>query len=179
MNQKPLFLAAVLVALIVIAGAFWYLKPFPTVVNQPDVVTESPIPTLPRIEPENLIDTADWKTYRNDRLKFSVGYPDTFRIDTTSTDTGHIVSFLEYNENAKNLDGQNIPGYFPVISIYQWEDINSPDLKGGSWEGEKTYKNLQDFFADSEHTHISVTGETSVDGVKAYAWSNRLRGDYV
>lgn len=113
----------------------------------------------------------DWKTYQNDTMKFSVKYPGVFKIDSNPTDTGHIVSFLEFDENAKNLNGQKNPGYFPVISIYQWKDINNQDLKGGNWEEEKKYTNFQDFLADSEHTMINVTNETSIDGIKAYVLS--------
>jgi hypothetical protein len=119
----------------------------------------------------NSLDTSEWKTYRNDALGFDVAYPSAFKVDEKLTDSGRVVSFMEFNEEAKNLSGQPAPGYFPVISIYRWEDINDPDLKGGSWEGEKKYAHLQDFLSDSKHTSIDVIDEVTIDGVKAYVLS--------
>lgn len=131
----------------------------------PQKVSEKP-PVTTTTDSSN-IDTSSWKTYRNDEYGFEVKYPEEFKVDDNPTDTGHVVSFMEFDENAKNLSGQKIPGYFPAISIYRWEDINNFDLKGGTWEGEKKYANLQDFLSDSEHTSIRIIGETNIDGVKA------------
>lgn len=74
MNQKPLFLAVALTALLVIGGAFWMMQKRQVAVNQPavtDPVVETPVQT----EPENPIDTSDWKTYRNEEYGFEVKYP--------------------------------------------------------------------------------------------------------
>ncbi|QQR78063.1 MAG: hypothetical protein IPJ68_03140 [Candidatus Moraniibacteriota bacterium] len=170
MNHKPLFLATALIALLVIAGAFWMMQKRQAVIHPP-VTTEPVVEPVTQTEPANPIDTSDWKTYRNDTLKLSVKYPTAFKVDSESTDIGCVVMFMEFDGDAKDLTGQKIPGYFLVISINRWEDINNPELKGGSWEEEKKYENFEDFLADSEHTYINVTGETTIDGTKAYILS--------
>ncbi len=155
MNQKKIIAISLIVIVLVMAGVFVWKK-FDIKSSNTDSNSQGNS------------QTQNWEIYQNDTLKFSVEYPETFKIDAAPTDTGRIVSFLEFNENAKNLNGQKIPGYFPVISIYQWKDINNPDLKGGSWEGEKKYTNFQDFLADSKNTSINMIGDTVVGGVKAY-----------
>ncbi|MGB4833627.1 MAG: hypothetical protein WBP40_01195 [Candidatus Moraniibacteriota bacterium] len=53
MNQKPLLLAITLIALLVIAGAFWYLQNRPPMaVNQPIGITEPVVETPVLAEPE-------------------------------------------------------------------------------------------------------------------------------
>ena len=112
-----------------------------------------------------------WKTYRNEALKLSFKYPDTFRLDEVARDSGHVVSVMEYDENAKDLAQKPMPGYFSPISLYFWKDLNNPYLKGGEWIGQKKYSNFQEFLADSEHTFIKVISEMNIDGVKAYVLS--------
>lgn len=110
-----------------------------------------------------------WKTYRNEALKLSFKYPDTFRLDEVARDnSGQVVSIMEYDENARDLAQKPMPGYFPAISLYFWEDLNDPYLKGGEWIGQKKYNNFQEFLADSEHTHINVISEMNIDEVRAY-----------
>lgn len=116
----------------------------------------------------SLVDTSDWKTYRNDLLELSVKYPSTFRVNNTQTEDGCVVSFQEFDKDAKDLGGQSVPGYYDVISICHWNDINDSYLKGGSWAGEKKYKDFQEFLADSEHTNITLDGEMDINGTKAY-----------
>jgi len=155
MNQKKLFIGILATLLLALVGVFVWGE---LAIKPSDTNTDSQADTK----------TKNWKTYKNDTLKFSVEYPEALKIDDSPTDIGRVVSFMEFDENAKNLNGQKNPGYFPAISIYQWKDINDQDLKGGSWEEERKYTNLQDFLADSEHTLINITSETSIDGIKAY-----------
>ncbi|QQR79198.1 MAG: hypothetical protein IPJ68_02900 [Candidatus Moraniibacteriota bacterium] len=90
MNQKPLLLAITLIALLVIAGAFWYLQNRPPMtVNQP-VVKEAPIQAEQPTQTEGTegikdlidgeyaftpVDTSDWQTYRNEEVGFEVKIP--------------------------------------------------------------------------------------------------------
>lgn len=50
-------------------------------VNQP-VVTDPVVVTPVQTEPENPIDTSDWKTYRNERYGYSIQYPKKWYVDT-------------------------------------------------------------------------------------------------
>jgi hypothetical protein len=53
MNQKSLFLATTLIALLVIAGAFWYLQKRQTAMNQPPIIITEPVVEAPvQTEPE-------------------------------------------------------------------------------------------------------------------------------
>ncbi|MGB4833663.1 MAG: hypothetical protein WBP40_01375 [Candidatus Moraniibacteriota bacterium] len=81
MNQKPLFLATALIALLVIAGAFWYLQYRPTAMNQPIGITDPIVEPVTQTEPRNPIDTSDWKTYRNEEYGFEYGLPNGGRIE--------------------------------------------------------------------------------------------------
>ncbi len=74
MNHKPLFLATVLIALLTLAGGFWYMQKRQIVVDQPvvtDPVGEAPV----QVKPETSVDTSDWKTYRNEEYGFEMKYP--------------------------------------------------------------------------------------------------------
>lgn len=170
MNQSKALIAVLVLLLLLLSGGFylWKMK----TVKEEILSSSEDVPVETTVDPVDVsVDTSDWKTYRNEEYGFEMKYPKGFNINNTPTDSGRIVSFEEFDENAKDLAGQKIPGYFPVISIYRWEDINNFDLKGGSWEGEKKYTNLQDFLSDSEHTAISITGETNIDGGRAYVLS--------
>jgi hypothetical protein len=156
------------IGIVVLGGVFWVwgkkIQPAHFQSQKPvEEVLETP-------KTENL-ETNGWKTYKNDALKLNIRYPSAFRIDDTPRQSGHVVSFLEFDGKAKGLSGQPAPGYFPVISIGQWSEINDFYLIGGWWEGQKKYTNFQDFLADSAHTHINVTSETSIDGIPAYILS--------
>ncbi|MGB3072824.1 MAG: hypothetical protein WBB68_01030 [Candidatus Moraniibacteriota bacterium] len=90
MNQKPLFLTVALIALLVIAGAFWCIQNRPPMtVNQP-VVKEAPIQAEQPTQTEGTegikdlidgeyaftpVDTSDWQTYRNEEVGFEVKIP--------------------------------------------------------------------------------------------------------
>ncbi|MFZ1655047.1 MAG: hypothetical protein WBO92_00830 [Candidatus Moraniibacteriota bacterium] len=90
MNHKPLFLTVALIALLVIAGAFWCIQNRPPMaVNQP-VVKEAPIQAEQPTQTEGTegikdlidgeyaftpVDTSDWQTYRNEEVGFEVKIP--------------------------------------------------------------------------------------------------------
>jgi hypothetical protein len=53
MNHKPFFLATTLIALLVIAGAFWYLQKRQAAMNQPPIIITEPVVEAPvQTEPE-------------------------------------------------------------------------------------------------------------------------------
>ena len=175
MSKKTLFIfLAFLLVVTLVTGWFVYRAKVAGNVAHP--ISEKSISSPPEKHPETSqdipsVDTSDWKTYRNETLKFSVKYPGTFKLGENSGEDGHVVSFMEFDQNARDLSNQPIPGYFSPITIYYWQDINNSYLKGGEWEGEKKYTNFQDFLADSEHTFINIISETNVDGIKAYILS--------
>ena len=74
MNQKTLFLAASLIALLAIGGAFWMMQKRQMALNQ-RVATDPVVETAVQTEAENPTDTSDWKTYRNEEYGFEVKYP--------------------------------------------------------------------------------------------------------
>ncbi len=80
MNQKSLFLAVALTALLVIGGVFWLMQKHPGTVNQP-VVTEPTVDVSIQAETEDPIDTSDWKTYRNEEYGFEIKYPKEYILE--------------------------------------------------------------------------------------------------
>ncbi|MGB4833938.1 MAG: hypothetical protein WBP40_02830 [Candidatus Moraniibacteriota bacterium] len=84
MHQKPLFLATALIALLVIAGAFWYLQYRPTAMNQPIGITDPIVEPVTQTEPRNPIDTSDWKMYRNEEYGFGFQLSDEYVIPENS-----------------------------------------------------------------------------------------------
>lgn len=69
MNQKPLFLAVTLAALLVIGGAFCFMSQRPVAVNQPvvtDPVVETPVQTEPEVP-----SVSDWKPQQQVAKTFS------------------------------------------------------------------------------------------------------------
>jgi hypothetical protein len=53
MNQKSLFLTTILIALLVIAGAFWFMKQRQAAMNQPPIIITEPVVEAPvQTEPE-------------------------------------------------------------------------------------------------------------------------------
>jgi hypothetical protein len=168
--KKQIIYALIAFVLLALGAGFWAWKKQVNWITSQDQIKKEEIAKT-NTDVTDTSDTFDWKTYRNEKFGFEVKYPSVFKINDKPTDSGHIVSFMEFDEKAKNLNGQITPGYFPVISIYKWDDINDSDLKGGNWEGEKKYVNFQDFISDSEHTSINVIDETNIDGIKAYILS--------
>lgn len=167
-KRLSIILTLTLIALVGVFCVWKQRTAVAPVVSNP-VVTSQPAPEP--TQSDTPIDTSDWKTYRNEEYGFEVKYPKEFRLDTKPRNNGFIVSFLEFDKNAIDLTGSTQPGYYPQISLYQWNDINDPNLKGGNWEGEKLYKNFQEFLNDSVHTNIAVTGSTSISGNNAFVLS--------
>jgi len=89
MNQKSLFLAVALTALLVIGGVFWIIQQRPMAVKQPVVQTPAREELTPAKTDEvetvkdlidgeytfTPIDTSDWKTYRNDEFRYQLRFP--------------------------------------------------------------------------------------------------------
>ena len=163
MKKTTLYAVALVVVLALLAGVLVWQKEKKTIPNQ--VVENTPVE---QVEPLN---TADWKTYRNGKPKFSIQYPETYVIDTKPRDNGFIISFLGFDRTRTNLSGESVSGYYPFVSIYFWTDINNSDLKGGNWENEKVYHNIDEFLNDSKHTHIIKIKEIVVAEKKAYVLS--------
>lgn len=113
----------------------------------------------------------NWNTYTNTGFSFEISYPNTFLLkennDTKQKETGAIAEFLVFDGKARNLRGEDNPGYFPYLTISYWEDINDDYAKGGSWVGEREYENLEDFFTDDNSTIIKEA-EIELSGIKAY-----------
>lgn len=194
-SKRLILVVAVLIIAIVAGGWFWYARQKMTASlmegeiktiytfpgqNVPD--DQSPETQVSKgNEPDNIkalisndspidsVNTSDWKTYRNEAMGFEIKYPKNFTLDTKKTETGHLVSFMEYDKNAKDLSGKSIPGYYAQATIYHWTDINDESLRDGSRWGEKSpYNSLQEFVADEKNTAIKNLGEVNLDGVLAY-----------
>lgn len=120
----------------------------------------------PLIEFNQKID--HWDTYNNNEFKFSVKYPNTFLAIPGNHGCGEIVSFMEFDANARSLFGKPNPGFFTRIVVYYWKDINDIYLKGGSWTDERKYENIEDLFSDINNPFVKKTGELVIDGKRAY-----------
>ncbi|QQS21370.1 MAG: hypothetical protein IPL87_02565 [Candidatus Moraniibacteriota bacterium] len=137
----------------------------------PMTIKEAPLPRREKGGPATNIETSNWKTYRNESLKLSFKYPNTFRLDEVAREDGHVVSVMEYDENKRDLYNKPIPGYSSPVTISYWRDLNDPHLGGGDWAGKKQYSNFEELIGDTEHTYIKVKGEMFFDRTKAYVVS--------
>lgn len=173
LNKKALILSIPMILLVALFGGWLVFRGQKGAQEsyKPPMVAEDPTQNPEDIQPSMDIDTSNWKTYRNEALKLSIKYPNVFKLDEKQREDGHVVSFMEFNQNARDLSNKPIPGYFSPITISYWKDINDSYLRGGKWVDQKKYKNFQDFIADSEHTYIRIISEINVDGAKAYTIS--------
>jgi hypothetical protein len=112
----------------------------------------------------------DWNLYLNNDYKFRIDYPNTFLIEeydeTQQKNYGSIIKLLVFDEKARDLGGNDMPGYYNYATISYWDDINDDYLSGGSWEGEREYENLDDLLTDNPF--IQKTRELQLNGNKAY-----------
>lgn len=81
MNQKSLFLAVTLIALLAIGGVFHFMSYRPVAVSQQPVVADPVVEVPAQTEPGTSIDTSDWKMYRNEKYGFEYGLPNGGRIE--------------------------------------------------------------------------------------------------
>lgn len=132
MNQKPILLAIVFAALLVIGGVFWVMQKHPVAVNQlvaTDPVAETPVQT----ESENPIDTSDWKTYRNEEYGFEFKYSESFAHPVP----GEIYEGTKLRDSSFNVNGG---GHFEYDV---WENPNrltatelmQQKYQGSGWRG--------------------------------------------
>lgn len=111
-------------------------------------------------------ETANWKTYTNSSLGFSFKYPQDWTLSNATTEesqSGKIVSLVSPEAQKQNLP----PGYDRNLVVSYFKDMNSDAARGGSWEGQRTYKSLVDYFTDQKAPTENI-GETAVDGKKGY-----------
>ena len=112
-----------------------------------------------------------WNTYNNSSFNFEISYPNTFLFkendEINQKETGAVVRFLVFDGEAKNLRGESNPSYFTYATVSFWDNVNNNYAKGGSWVGERQYKNLDDLFTE-KWSPITKNSEIEIDGKKAY-----------
>lgn len=165
---KKSLLTLLALALILGGGIFvWFQTK--SVVDPVIPPVSDPVVAEPVVAEPQSIDTSDWKTYRNEEYGFEFRYPkELTQSDKQATNNGLIVTLLGFNPNARNLMGESKPGYYPNVYLYAWNDINNSYLKGGTWEGERMYSDLDDLMRDSKNTGIIKLRDVTVDGRKGY-----------
>ncbi|MFZ2153714.1 MAG: PsbP-related protein [Candidatus Moraniibacteriota bacterium] len=110
-----------------------------------------------------------WNVYSSDKYKFKISYPNTLLIkestDSQQKEFGTIVEFLYFNEDARSLYDEPMPGYFTYATISYWNNINNSRAKGG--DNGREYKNLEELFSDKD-SFIKKNKEIEISGKKAY-----------
>lgn len=169
MNQKPLFLAVALAALLVIGGAFWVMQKRQMAMNQAPVVIDPVVETPVQTEPESSVDTSDWKTYRNEEYGVQFRYPSDERWKLQLIDFSKDKSLLNYPEKSINV-------FFSPMSLDGRENAK-----------ERLVLNLRDSVWGSGNTHFRNQNDPNVymfdfHGQKAIAdkpWGGELTRDAV
>lgn len=171
--QKSIVLPLVLsvLASAIVFGGFGYYLANSKNDNETTIVTPTyttlPITSTPPSSSTTTTDeTANWKTYTSSIYSFSFKYPQDWTLSNATTEeakSGEIVSLVNPETQKQNLP----PGYNRNLVVSYFKDMNSDDARGGSWEGQRTYKSLADHFTD-KNAFKQKTGETTVDGKKAY-----------
>lgn len=120
---------------------------------------------------KHIKEITSWNKYTNNNFDFEISYPNTFIFnendEINQRETGVIIKFLVFDEEAKDLSDESNSGYFTYATISYWDDINNNYAKGGSWVGERQYKNLDDLFTD-EKSFVTKNSEIKIDGKKAF-----------
>ncbi|MEK7451845.1 MAG: hypothetical protein AAB664_00750 [Patescibacteria group bacterium] len=120
---------------------------------------------------------SDWKTYTSTAYHFSLKHPPTWTITEypDAEKTGRIVDF-QSPETMKLLQEKKIdPGYSHDVVMFFWPNINNEYARGGSWIGQRTYANLEDFFTDKQ-SFKQKTGTIELAGQRAYEISSGGNG---
>lgn len=158
MNQKPLFLAVALAALLVIGGAFCFISRRPVAVNQPaviDPVVETPTQT----EPENPVDTSDWNTYRNEEFGFEVKYPAQWEIKEKAGDNGDFSVVSLVSPETRALIEKRLVSETCDLSVYFYDSITSEP------ENRDKATTIEEMIGQNEL--VTRIGSTTLGGVDA------------
>ncbi len=133
--------------------------------NQP-VVTDPVVETPIQVEPENLIDTSDWKTYRNEEYGFEVKYPKEWNIKKSMI--GGVSPVFDFiSPELATLLRQHKVDYFCDISIRYYPSIlNESENTDGA-------TNLKDMI--SQNHMITPIGPALLGGENA---TEVIRGGY-
>lgn len=113
---------------------------------------------------------ADWKTYTNEAYSFSFKYPTDWKLEEPSQAemvNGVVVS-LRSPATEELLQEEKIDlGYSYDLVVSFWSNIKNESARGGSWEGQRNYTDLADYFTDKNAVKHK-TGEITVNGQTAY-----------
>ena len=127
MNQKGfanIALVVVIVILVGVVGYFAFVKK-----SEPIAQQTTPTPTQTTTPTKTPDKTANWKTYGNSGLNFSINYPDGFQLKEDNATSklfsgadGHFWVFIE--NNTKNLDAAGLKDdYYKNDEYgYQYQD---------------------------------------------------------
>ena len=120
-NNKPTYIFATLIAVIVVGIIVYFCRQqvgnsiptpptTPSLVQTPSTALRLPFdPMLKNAEilsfPENILDTRDWQTYRNEQLGFEVTYPRGWRVEShfAPNGTSEFVEFFRIDESGKSV----------------------------------------------------------------------------
>lgn len=152
MNQKPLFLTVTLTALLVIGGVFWTMQKRQVAVNQP-VVTDPVIETLVQIEPENPVDTSDWKIYTNDTYNFSFKYPKDWIMEEYPDKLG---LFLRSPETRKIQSRKNNYGYPMDLTVKFFSSLKDYDCVGICSNTSRNYEDVEKYLLEDPFNYFDV-----------------------
>lgn len=174
MNQKRFTNIILIIVVAMLAGAvgyFVFVKKSTPIAQQTPTPSQTNNTTSPTQTQKD--ETADWKTYSNNKYDFSLKYPKEWilkEFSKSETDLTGAIFSLKSSESNQLLNGGTYPGY----EIYEynlmvsfWPTINNAYARGGSWRNQKNYTNLADFFDDKNAPKQKI-GETTIDGENAY-----------
>lgn len=115
-------------------------------------------------------ETIGWKTYTNTVYGFTFKYPSDWVLGETPelvASTGGMLTLQSPTTKQQLTEGKIDPGYSNNFEVSFWSNINNTYARGASWDGQRDYTNLQDFFTDTNAPKHKV-GETTVAGQKAF-----------
>lgn len=165
-----IFITVILTAAVVGGGGYWYMNKKATsdkakLQSQIDDLSKQVTELKSSSSTTTTDETANWKTYTNATYGFSFKYPSDWSKEEFGNNSQVIVSSADTKQLVD--EGKLHPGYANNLVVTYYSTINSENARGGSWEGQRTYSNLADYFTDAKAAK-QKTGETTVGGVKAY-----------
>ncbi len=135
MSKKSAFFLAgiiIIIILIISAGVFYYTKNQNTALRQPNnkQKSSSDIEVI-----TSDVDTSDWKTYRNEKLRFEFKYPKNWEYNVRGS------GIVEFKDKTKKVYYEGNETYLVSVSVRELNDITSVKDYIRDWKGSKVEKN--------------------------------------
>ena len=161
MNQKALILSIPMILLVALLGEWLLFRGQGDVQNPPKQPIVSENPAQPgETQASDIVDTSNWKTYRNEAFGFEVKYPEEWIVTVPNkNEYGEVVSLTSDDTDPKLIGAQNQHG--DNIVIHFLSNINEEiHLKSLG----KKVKNLEEFLSlDTNQTEMA-----SIEKIKFY-----------